>query len=101
MLNNNISFKNFSLQSKKFNNNLQKVNKVFQSFKTDFNNCKIPLLDSYEKNYNYDFSTSLVKRYSKYKNIIVMGMGGSILGTKSIYTFFREKIKKKYFFLII
>ena len=98
MLNNNISFKNFSLQSKKFNNNLKKVNKVFQSFKTDFNNCKIPLLDSYEKNYNYDFSTSLVKRYSKYKNIIVMGMGGSILGTKSIYTFFREKIKKKVFF---
>ena len=98
MLNNNISFKNFSLQSKKFNDNLKKVNKVFQSFKTDFNNCKIPLLDSYEKNYNYDFSTSLVKRYSKYKNIIVMGMGGSILGTKSIYTFFREKIKKKVFF---
>ena len=98
MLNNNISFKNFSLQSKKFNDNLKKVNKVFQSLKTDFNNCKIPLLDSYEKNYNYDFSTSLVKRYSKYKNIIVMGMGGSILGTKSIYTFFREKIKKKVFF---
>ena len=42
MLNNNISFKNFSLQSKKFNDNLKKVNKVFQSFKTDFNNCKIP-----------------------------------------------------------
>ena len=27
-----------------------------------------------------------------------MGMGGSILGTKSIYTFFKEKIKKKVFF---
>ena len=51
MLSNNISFKNFSLESKKFGKNLKKVNKVFQSFKADFNNLKIPLLESYEKDY--------------------------------------------------
>ena len=39
-----------------------------------------------------------VKKFSKYKNIVVIGMGGSILGTKSIYSFFKEKIKKKVFF---
>ena len=98
MLSNNISFKNFSLESKKFHKNLKKVNKVFQSFKEDFRNLKIPSLESYEKGYNYDFSAALVKRYSKYKNIIVIGMGGSILGTKSIYTFLKAKIKKKVFF---
>ena len=34
------------------------------------------------------------------KNIIIIGMGGSILGAKSIYSFLRTKIKKNVFFFI-
>jgi len=56
------------------------------------------LLDTYEKDYQYDFSTETVKKFSKYKNIIIIGMGGSILGTKSIYSFFKKRIKKNVFF---
>ena len=39
-----------------------------------------------------------VRKFSKYKNIVIIGMGGSILGTKSIYSFLGKKIKKKVFF---
>jgi len=37
----------------------------------------------------------VVKKFSKYKNIVIIGMGGSILGTKSIYSFLKTKVKKK------
>ena len=64
----------------------------------DLKNNQIPLLESYEKNYEFNFSTATVKKFSKYKNIIVIGMGGSILGTKSIYSFLKKRIKKEVFF---
>ena len=57
-----------------------------------------PLLDSYEKNYEFDFSKATIRKFSKYKNIIIIGMGGSILGTKSIYSYLEKKVKKKVFF---
>jgi len=56
------------------------------------------LLESYEKNYEFNFSTATVKKFSSYKNIVIIGMGGSILGTKSIYSFLKKKIKKNVFF---
>ena len=34
----------------------------------------------------------------KYKTIVIIGMGGSILGTKAIYSFLKYKIKKKTYF---
>ena len=89
---------NFFLSSKKFHQNLKKTKKLFNSFKSDLNDFKIPLLDSYQRNYEYDFTPEIVKKFSKYKNIIILGMGGSILGTKSIYFFLKKKIKKKVFF---
>ncbi len=89
---------NFFLNSKKFYHNLKKTKKIFNSFKSDLNSLKIPLLDSYQRNYEYDFTSEMVKKFSKYKNIIILGMGGSILGTKSIYSFLKKKIKKNVFF---
>jgi len=98
MLNKNNFFKNFLFSSKNFYQNLKKTKKVFKSFKLDLKNFKIPLLTSYEKNYTFDFSPTTIEKFSKYKNIVIIGMGGSILGTKSIYSFFKTKIKKKMFF---
>ena len=57
------------------------------------------MLQSYEKNYNFDFTSETVTKFLKYKNIIIIGIGGSILGTKSIYSFFKYEIKKNVFFL--
>ena len=93
--------KNFSINSKSFYKNLKKTKKTFDLLKLDLKNSNIPLLESYDKEYNLDFSPAIIKKFSKCNNIIIFGIGGSILGTKSIYSFFKKKIKKKYFFLII
>ena len=91
-------FKNYFISSSKYSKNLKKTKKIFNSFLIDLKNNQIPLLDSYEKNYEFDFSMATVRKFSKYKNIVIIGMGGSILGTKSIYSFLEKKIKKKVFF---
>ena len=91
-------FKNYFTNSSKYNNNLKKTKKFFSSFLLDLKNNQIPLLESYEKNYKFNFSKTTIKKFAKYKNIVVFGVGGSILGTKSIYSFLKKKIKKKVFF---
>ena len=98
MLKKDNFFKNYFVNSKKYYENIKKVKKTYSSFLVDLKNFKIPLLESYEKDYKFDFSAATVKKFSKYKNIIIFGMGGSILGTKSIYSFFKKKIKKEVFF---
>ena len=98
MLKEDNFFRNYFASSSKYKKNLKKTKKLFNSFLLDLTNNEIPLLDSYEKNYEFDFSKTTIKKFSKYKNIFIIGMGGSILGTKSIYSFLKNRIKKKYFF---
>ena len=94
-------FKHYFVRSREYNKNLKKTKKIFNSFLIDLKNKQIPLLDSYEKNYEFDFSTATVKKFSKFKNIVIIGMGGSILGTKSIYSFLEKKIVILEFQLIL
>jgi len=94
----NNFFKNYFNNSKQYNQNLIKTKKFFKNFLLDLKNDEIPLLKSYEKSYEYDFTKKTIKKFSKYNNIIVIGIGGSILGTKSIYSFFKSRVKKKIFF---
>jgi len=98
MLRKDNFFKNFFIKGKEYKADIKKTKKIFESFKEDLEKYKIPLLESYTKDYKFQFSRSLVKKYSKYNNIIIIGMGGSILGTKSICSFLKKKIKKKIFF---
>ena len=98
MFTKNISFNSFLSNSGKYKKNIKIVKKIFNNLKIDHKDLKIPLLDSFEKNYNYDFSRESIKRFLKYKNLIIIGMGGSILGAKSIYSFLKKKIKKNVFF---
>ena len=98
MLKKDNFFKSYSNSTTKHKINLKKTEKVFNSFVLDLKNNKVPLFQSYEKKYKFDFSKKTVKKFSQYKNIIIFGMGGSALGAKSIYSFFKKKIKKKVFF---
>ena len=93
MLKKNNFFKNYFNNSFTYNKNLKKTKKIFKSFLIDLKSNEIPLLKSFEKDYEFDFSNATVKKYSKYKNIVVIGMGGSILGTKSIFSFLNKKYK--------
>jgi len=91
-------FKNHFNNSKNFSTSLKKTKKFFKSLLADLKKNKIPSLEPYNKSYEFYFSKKTVKNFSKYQNIIIIGMGGSILGTKSIYSFLKKKIKKKVFF---
>ena len=90
MLTKSIKFKNYLIKS---NNSIVKKN-----LKKILNN-KSQILNSLTLNYKYSFSKNIIKRYKKYLTIRVIGMGGSILGTEAIYSFLKDKIKKKFFFI--
>jgi len=98
MLNKKDFFKNLQANNKNFNQNLKKTKKIYKKFKLDLDNFKIPLMQSYKKNYNFNFSKKVIKKFSKYKNIIIIGMGGSVLGAKAIYSKLKKNNNKKLFF---
>ena len=91
-------FNNFYIKSNNLNKNLKKTKKITKALIDEIDNCNIPVLEPHKKDFDFDFSNNLVKKFSKYKNIVIIGMGGSILGTKSIYSFLKKKIKKEVFF---
>ena len=98
MFKKNNFFNNNFIKSNRYNRNLKKTKKIFNTLLSDLNNFHIPLFESFKKEYEFDFSKITVKKFLKYKNIIIIGMGGSILGTKSIYSFLKKRIRKKVFF---
>ena len=89
MLSKNIKFKNFLGKKKSLN-----IYKVFNELKKNYLNDKIKELSSLNKNYQYNYSKSLINKYKNFKNFKIVGMGGSILGAKAIYKFLNYKIKK-------
>ena len=85
----NILFKNFNKKySSSINNKLDFVLR---------NNNEI--LKSLKSNYRYSYSKKFVNKHKKNFSILrIIGMGGSILGTKAIFSFLEKKIKKKIVF---
>ena len=57
------------------------------------------LFKSFFPNSNYSFNFRDIKNFKKLKTVIVIGMGGSILGTRAIYSFLKHKIRKKFIFI--
>ena len=57
------------------------------------------LIKSFSKKYKYSYENINFKKYNNFKNINLVGMGGSALGAKAIYNFFSPKIKKKFTFV--
>ena len=93
MLTKNIIFNNFIGKKK----NLKK-----KKIKEDLKNENIlrlyPLLNSLKRDYNYSYKKKNLRKFKKYNSYNLIGMGGSVLGTKAIYDFLNFKIKKKFFF---
>ena len=94
MLTKNIFFQNFKVKRFKI-----KIKKNFiSSIKKEIKNEK-NLLFSFTNKYQQSYSKSyLIKLKKKFPIINIIGMGGSILGSKAIYYFLRDKIKSKIFF---
>ena len=89
MLTKNISFKNFKVKGY-----TKKVKKILDDVLVKKNS----VLDSLSSNYKNSYNKKTILKFKKYNNINVVGMGGSILGTESIYYFLKSKIKKNFFF---
>ena len=84
----NIIYEKFS----KNKTNKNKVKKLLKSLSTK------KLFKTFENNYIYSFNKSELKKYKKFDNYTIVGMGGSSLGIQAIYNFLNYKIKKKFFF---
>jgi glucose-6-phosphate isomerase len=94
-INNNIQSKNLKKGlMKKLNNNFKKI---FLEIKNDIINPQ-KTLNILDKNFQFNFKTKDLKKFQKFKTVAIIGMGGSILGSKAIYHFFQNKIKKKFYF---
>ena len=48
--------------------------------------------------FKFNFKTEDLKKFKKFKTIVIIGMGGSILGAEAINNFLKKKIKKKIIF---
>ena len=60
------------------------------------------VINSLKLSYKYSYSNKFLNKFkNKFSSIRLIGMGGSILGTKAINSFLNSQIKKKSFFLII
>ncbi len=94
MLTKNIRFQNFLNTSK----NLV-IDKIFKNLKKDYLNNKLKILDNLSKNYKYGYSKKFLNKYKNFKYFNIIGMGGSVLGSKSIHQFLKKQIKKKFFFI--
>ena len=91
-----------------FNRNINFINKLAKKNKTNFNKTskiyrniikeKSQIILSLSKEYKDTFSNKIIKKLKKIKKFLIIGMGGSILGTKAIYNFLSPS-KKKFSFI--
>ena len=94
MLTSNIKFKVFEKSKKK-----SKIIKIFNEIKKNLNDKSNLFFLSLTNKYNYSFNKKDLKKYKNFSNYRLIGMGGSSLGAKAIYSFLRSRIKKKFEFL--
>ena len=102
MINKNLQLID-NIQSKNLRNSLiknssKKFDKIFLEIKNDIKNTK-KTLNVLDKNFKFNFKISDLKKFKKFKSIVIIGIGGSILGAEAIHNFFQSKIKKKIYFL--
>ncbi len=57
------------------------------------------ILNLFNKNFDFNFNMSSLRRFKKFNSIVIIGMGGSILGTKAFHSFLTKKIKKSVIFI--
>ena len=94
-LKNNIQSENLKSSSSRYLS--KKFEKIILEIKRDIKDVKktIHILDDKLK---FNFKIRNLKKFKNFKTIVLIGMGGSILGSEAIYNFFKKKIKKKFYF---
>ena len=77
----------------------KKVNiRLFKLLK-DLTSKENQIIRSLTSSYQNSYSNSIILKLKKYSEIKLIGMGGSTLGARAIYSFLKDKIKKKFIFV--
>ena len=102
MIENNFFIKNHIQKSHLKSNIIKKLSSGYDKIikkikdKTIIQNQFFNLFNN-DRNPNINFND--LNRFKKFKKVVLIGMGGSILGSEAIYNFLRNSIKKKFYFL--
>lgn len=75
----------------------KKLNNIIKNIHNGLNNKKdtFHILSS---NFILNFNKFNLKKFTKYQNVIIIGMGGSVLGAHAIYSFLMQKINNNFIF---
>ena len=90
MLTKSIELKNFNFK-KKNKNILNKLKLILKN--------KSEIIKSLSKNYKDNYKYKKISQITRNKDIRLIGIGGSILGSKAIFNFLKEKSKKNFVFI--
>ena len=97
----NINFEKF-IPSDKFKDskgsNKKKINTFINKIKQNTIEKK-NVFHSFSKDFKLNFNLLELKKYKKFKRIITIGFGGSILGAQSINNFLEKKTNKELIFI--
>ena len=98
----NIIYKNV-IQKKYLNSKNQNIfQKKYLKILRDIKN-NLDILENnfhqFSKNFKLNFKIRDLKKFKKFQKVVVIGMGGSILGSEAIYFFLKEKINKEFIFV--
>ena len=97
MIKNSLIRNNFFLKKPALKIFKSANNQITKSFKSI--NSNKDALNIFSENFELNLNKNELKKFKKFKNIAIIGMGGSSLGTKAIFSFLEDKIKKNLFFL--
>ena len=104
MINKNIIFQNFIPKDLLNKKTAKKLKNDFESIRKNIlNNLKNEksFYSLFSDKFKLNFKIKDLDKFKKFKTIAIFGMGGSILGSEAIYQYLRNKIKKRFIFLII
>ena len=90
MLTKGIKLENF--------NKKKNTNKI-QNYLKDLLKNDNEIIKSLQSNYKYSYTRKLISKTKKFNEVNIIGMGGSILGARTIYNFLGHKIKKNFLFI--
>ena len=77
--------------SKLYNNLIKKIKENV--------NTKKNVFYSFSKDFKLNFNLAELKNFKKFKRIIIIGLGGSILGAQAISYFLKKNSKKEFIFI--
>ncbi len=86
------------LRKKIINRFNKKCSSILQNLMVNFDKPN-QTLNTLSKKFKLNFNLKDLKKFQKFNTLVIVGMGGSILGTEAIYEFLKQKIKKKVYFI--